>query len=65
MATDGVLSRVPSEVREKIRELEEELKDGGCIMHAVSRTVIEMSTMHNVIGAALDLAFRSIETCML
>ena len=37
MASDGVLSRVPSEVREKIRELEEELKDGECIIHAVLR----------------------------
>lgn len=65
MATDGVLSRVPSEVREKIRELEEELKDGECITHAVSGIVIELSNMHSAIGAALDLAFRSIETCML
>lgn len=28
MATDGVLSRVPAEVRERIRELEGELSEG-------------------------------------
>ena len=32
MATDGGLSRVPPEVREKIRELEEELNEGAFLL---------------------------------